>query len=498
MDELPALAPGSLPQEQFLLSTSDITLYAGSAGAGKTFAIILNIIKFLLQQNSTIVVFRRTTTELRSGGGIWRDASKLIKLYFGSSVQIRDRDMEIIFPAYNSICKFSHLQHTSDVDKHLSAQYSAIFFDEATTFDPFEEFILPLYGRLRSAGVDYNPQMFLGTNPKFNHGIYHWIKDFYLDLDGIPYADKSNIERYFVMDGGNTLWYDRLEDAEAAHGSGEDSGINSFRSIRAHISDNLILLKKNPGYVSKLKAMSPIKRRIYLDGSWTAREEEAGLYKREWSRVVRFPDLKAKRRVRAWDLASMPVSSATPNPDWTRGILVSKGESKYTIEDLVSIRDRPYVVEELILDTALRDKEQFGDVTVSYPRDPGQAGVARAHDMVKKLAEIGVKCVVKPSQISKRVRFAPVSAIAEAGFLEVMEAEWNEECYVELEEFTGLVKRERDDIVDALSDAFYELNTGAEYPSSIILPDFSKGAAPNIAMVDSLPVGLTDKITPIN
>lgn len=52
------LAPGSIPQQQFLESNSTITLYSGSAGAGKTFAIILNLVKFAIRQNSTQVVFR--------------------------------------------------------------------------------------------------------------------------------------------------------------------------------------------------------------------------------------------------------------------------------------------------------------------------------------------------------------------------------------------------------------------------------------------------------
>lgn len=476
MSEKPiVLSPGSLPQEQFLLSDSIVTLYSGSAGAGKTFAIILNIIKFLLEKNSTIVVFRRTTTQLKSGGGIWREAAQVIKQYFGKDVIVRERDMEIFVPGTNSICKFSHLQYVSDVDNHLSAQYSAIFFDEATTFDPFEDFILPLMGRLRNANVSYTPQMFWATNPRFNHGIYHWIKDFYLDNEGIPYKERSNVERYFVLESGKPVWFDRREDAEKIYGTGADNGVLSFRSIRAHVTDNVRLLENQPGYISNLKAMSAIKQRIYLDGSWTAREEEAGLYQRAWSKVIPYPNLKAKKRVRAWDLASMPVSSATPSPDWTRGILMSKdGHGRYVVEDVVSIRDRPHVVEQLILETAEQDRHTYGNVIVSYPRDPGQAGIARASDMKRQLAERGISCRIVIPQKSKRTRFLAVSAIAEAGFLDVVAADWNDEWFKELEEFSGLVRGEVDDQCDATSDCVLVLNQGIELPTNLILPDLSK------------------------
>lgn len=123
-DERFILAPGSIPQAQFLESSSNITLYAGSAGAGKTYAIILNMVKFALMPNSTIVYFRKTSTELRQGGGVWQEASTVFRKMFGKDVVIRERDLEMYLPKTNSRIKFSHLQYQSDVQNHLGAQYS--------------------------------------------------------------------------------------------------------------------------------------------------------------------------------------------------------------------------------------------------------------------------------------------------------------------------------------------------------------------------------------
>ena len=164
------LAPASIPQEQFLSSASTITCYSGAMGAGKTFAIILNMVKFAAMKNSTISYFRRTVPELRAPGGVWQEATGIFRKMF-PDVKIRDREMTIFIPSTNSLIKFSSLQHISDVQKALGSQYSVIIFDEAVTFEPFEEFILPLLGRLRNAAVDYEPQMFWATNPKFDHGI---------------------------------------------------------------------------------------------------------------------------------------------------------------------------------------------------------------------------------------------------------------------------------------------------------------------------------------
>lgn len=456
------IAPASIPQEQFLASNSTITLYQGSAGAGKTFAIIIALLKFAMKQNTTAVVFRRTSTQLRQNGGIWQEATMVFKQMLGKDVIIRNRDLEIYVPKTNATIKFSHLQHLSDIHSHLGAQYSLVIYDEATLF-PFEEMILPLMGRMRNARTDYPSQMMWATNPMYNHGIYHWIKDFYLDEFGIPLPEKSNIERFFVLENNKPIWFNSRQEAEAVYGSAVDNGVQSFRAIRAHVSQNIPLLKANPQYINNLKSLPDIKRRIFLDGSWTAREEEAGLFLRSMVTMVDHPNLRAKARVRSYDLASQPVSTQSPNPDWTRGVLVSKEKNGvYTIEDVVSIRDRPHVVEQLIYDTARLDGP---DVVVTYPIDPGQAGIARANDIKRKLAEMGVTCkLIRPNK-SKRSRFLAFSAISEAGFVNVVRAGWNEEFFNELEEFTGLKSNERDDLCDCCSDSVIALNQTHELPS---------------------------------
>ena len=462
------LAPASIPQEQFLSSTSTITCYSGAMGAGKTFAIILNMVKFASMQNSTIAYFRRTVPELRMPGGVWQEASGIFRKMF-PDVKIRDREMTIFVPSTNSLIKFGSLQHISDVQKALGSQFSVIIFDEAVTFEPFEEFILPLLGRLRNASVSYEPQMLWATNPKYDHGIYHWLKDFYLDEHGIPFDEKSNIERWFILKNSKPIWFDSKEDAEVYckenfphQKEGEEIKPRSFRSIKAHVTHNVKLMKANPGYIANLYAMPEIKRRIYLDGSWTAREEEAGFFRREFCKIVNFSPMDRCNRVRSWDQSSSLPSSAKPDPDWTRGVLVSKTkDSIYTIEDLQSLRDRPMKVEELILETARNDPE--GTVVV-LSVDPGSSGIAYANALKVRLAEIGVSCkLARAGRGSKLTRFLPVSAISEAGLVQVVKADWNEDVFEELERFNGEKNNGHDDIADALSDAVYILNQGKQY-----------------------------------
>ncbi len=56
-----------------------------------------------------------------------------------------------------------------------------------------------------------------------------------------------------------------------------------------------------------------------LLGSWYARPQASGLFKREWVQMVDHPNGRAISRVRAWDLAFTKPSEQMPNPDWTAG-----------------------------------------------------------------------------------------------------------------------------------------------------------------------------------
>ena len=79
-----------------------------------------------MEKNTTAICFRRTSTQLRQGGGLWKEASMVFRRIFGKDVIIRDREMEMYIPKTNSVIKFNHLQYESDVNNHLGAQYSLI------------------------------------------------------------------------------------------------------------------------------------------------------------------------------------------------------------------------------------------------------------------------------------------------------------------------------------------------------------------------------------
>ena len=236
---------------------------------------------------------------------------------FKTGLKIRHRENEIVFPN-GALLKFSHMQHASNMYDHKGGQYSLVIFDEATDFE--EEMIVYLLSRMRNAYVNYKPQMFLMTNPDYNSFLRLWIQDFYLDpQSGIPKEELAGVKRYFVRQGNTMIWYNSLEEAEAIHGKGAESGISSFAFIPATCRDNPPLLKAQPDYISRLMSLPRVEMERLLLGSWYARPEETGMFKREWVAMVDHPNGRARQRVRSWDIAMSKPSEAYPNPDGTRG-----------------------------------------------------------------------------------------------------------------------------------------------------------------------------------
>jgi predicted phage terminase large subunit-like protein len=468
MSEQITIAPASKKQELFLNSDATITLAGGAAGSGKTYTALLIALKFMQNPRATGVIFRRTSKMLTAPGSIWHEAVHLYTSIY-PNLRIRSRELELIFPN-GALLKFSHMQHATNALDHKGGQYSLVIFDEATDFE--EEMVVYLLSRMRNAYVDYKPQMFLMTNPDYNSFLRSWLEDYYLDPNtGIPLPEKTGHKRYFFRQGNTMLWYNSLAEAEAAHGSGNESGISSFTFIGATCRDNPPLLKAQPDYISRLMSLPRVEKERLLDGSWFARQESAGLFKREWVGLVDHANGRARKRIRAWDFAFSKPSEQYPNPDWSRGILISKDANNlYTVEDVVSLRDRVHEVEKLVFDTALHDGQ---DVIISIPLDPAAAAGAYAKDLQRKLAEMGFSVRLTKPVKSKITRFAPFSSIAQAGFVNVVKANWNKDFFDELEVFDGDPKK-KDDQVDCCSDAMLLLNKDTQLPT-FSLPDFTGG-----------------------
>ena len=70
--------PGA--QTRFLESEADIALYGGEAGSGKTWALLLEVLRHVHNPFFGSVIFRRTFPQIESEGGLWDKAGELYPL----------------------------------------------------------------------------------------------------------------------------------------------------------------------------------------------------------------------------------------------------------------------------------------------------------------------------------------------------------------------------------------------------------------------------------
>lgn len=179
---------------------------------------------------------------------------------------------------------------------------------------------------------------------------------------------------------------------------------------------------------------------------------EGGKFKRERWRIVEKDTVPEDvKRVRKWDLAATSLEQG-PDPDWTRGALISshtshdstgKLRTRFWIEDLVSLRGETHEVQKLVMDTAESDGPH---VRIHIDQDPGSAGKSVAVDYVSLLP--GFSVITETVTGDKEMRSDVTAPKQAVGNLMIVRGDWNEEL---IEEHADFPDGEHDDIVDAVS-----------------------------------------------
>lgn len=462
------IGPKSPKQYDFMHSDANITVFGGAAGAGKSYLGVMDYLKHIHLPTFRGLITRRTTPQLKGPGGIHDTCMKLFRLA-DPKVRWKDKDGKFVFSSGAEVF-LRHFEMLASKDNFQGAQVNKFLVDEGQQYE--EAMVVYLLSRMRNPDCpQVPPHIKITCNPDYDSFLRHWL-DWWLDPDtGIPLPERDGKTRWFVRNNDKMQWADSWQEAyDKYHTPGLDvDHVDqcrplSFKFISANVYDNPVLCAIDPNYVSFLKGLGRVEKARLLHGSWLAREEGSGYFKEEWVPKIPMPPLHAGKRVRAWDISGTMPSDTNPEPDWTAGVLMSKDRNgMYTIEHVVRDRRRHGGVFDMILETAKQDGD---DVTIIIPQDPGAAGKAYAAQLVRDLADYGFYARMKATNKSKVTRFAPFAAVAEAGGVQMVVGEWNNDYVSELVRFDGS-RNIKDDMVDATSDAFNNLST------DIHLPDFT-------------------------
>lgn len=445
----PRVAPQPGPQFDFLKSKADIGIYGGAAGGGKTWALLLEAMRYHNTPDFSSVIFRRNLTQVTNPGGLWDEA---MKLYPRAQGKPKLNPLQFTFPPTvkgqpGAKVRFAHLDSESTVLEWQGSQVPLICFDELTHFSKAQFFYMLSRNRSTTGIASY---VRATTNPDASSWVADFISWWIDPATGTPIADRGGKWRWFVRVGDMLVWADSREElVERFPETDEDGQLllepKSLTFIPAKLSDNKALTKADPGYRANLLALPTVERERLLGGNWKIKPA-AGLYfQRSWCQFVDAAPAGLSW-VRAWDLAATPKIESN-DPDWTVGVLLGQdSQGFYYVANAARMRGDPGAVEAAIANTASGDGKA---VRIRLPQDPGQAGKAQAQYLIRQLS--GYLVEANPVSGDKITRFGPVSAQARAGNVRIVKGPWNEDFLTALE---GFPEAAHDDDCDALSEAF--------------------------------------------
>jgi len=450
-------------QEQFLSTPADIAIYGGAAGGGKSYALLLECARNIGNPKFGALILRRNAIQIFAEGSLWDTSMGLYPLIGG-----RDRKTpkpQFVFPSGGKVT-FGHLERDEEVHGFQGSQIPLICFDELTHFSRFQFFYMLSRNR-STCGV--KPYMRATCNPDADSWVAEFIA-WYIDQDtGYPIEERSGVIRWFIRRDDVIYWADTREELwerfELTTPEERDEP-RSFTFIAAKLSDNKILMEKNPQYLANLKALPQVERERLLFGNWKIKPA-AGLYfKRAHVNLLdAIPD-DVVRWVRAWDFAATEdkkQNNPEDGPAYTAGVLIGKRKcGRWIIADVINQRLSAAQVKNTVYNTAVADKAKYKHVRIRLSQDPGQAGKDQAEQYVKLLAGFSLSVVRETG--SKETRAEPLSAQWEArvtggtGNVDVLIADWNDAYFSQLESFPqGKFK----DMVDASANGFNELESKA-------------------------------------
>ena len=240
--------PNKGPQVDFLAAPEKEVLYGGAAGGGKSFAMLVDLLRYASNGNHRALLLRRTLAELTE---LVDQSRKLYPKAFPGAV-FRESKNTWSFPS-GATALFSYVDKDNDVTRYQGQSFTWIGVDELGQY-PTPYVWNYLRSRLRTTDPEIQTYMRASANPGGVGGW--WLKKMFVDptIPNEPFWATD-------IDSGNILRYG------PNHPEHADEPLYQRRFIPARLTDNPFLMESGE-YEAMLLSLPEVERRRLLEGDW--------------------------------------------------------------------------------------------------------------------------------------------------------------------------------------------------------------------------------------
>ena len=367
-------APNEGPQTEFLAASEREVLYGGSAGGGKSYALLADPMRYFGNPNFNGLILRRTNDELREL--IWKSQELYPKAYKGA--KWAEKKSQWTFPSGARLW-MTYLERDEDVLRYQGQAFSYIAFDELTQHPtPFAWNYMR--SRLRTTDPDLPLFMRATTNPG---GVGHmWVKKMFID-------PAPNNKKFIAtdIDSGEPLVYPKGHEKEG-------DPLFYRRFIPASLKDNPYLLEGGQ-YEANLLSLPEMQRRQLLEGDWNIADGAAfPEFKTGVHTIDPFEIPDNWRKFRSCDYGYSSYSAIhwyAMDPSY---------ETLYVYRELYLSKHTGRDLAKAVLEAERGDSIQYGVLDSSCWHNRGQIGPSIAEEMIAE------GCRWRPSDRSAGARVA--------------------------------------------------------------------------------------------
>ena len=234
--------PNTGPQTDFLAASEREVFYGGARGGGKSYAMLVDPLRYCDRQHHRALLLRRTMPELRD---LITHSQRLYNRAFPGA-KWREQEKEWRFPSGAKI-EFGYAENMTDALRYQGQSYTWIGIDELPQY-PSPDIYNFLRSSLRSVDTEIPVYMRATGNPG-NVGS-QWVREMFVDPAVPNSAFDINIDTPL------------------------GTKVITRRFIPAKLQDNPYLTQTDD-YYAMLASLPEVQRKQFLDGDWDAFEDSA-------------------------------------------------------------------------------------------------------------------------------------------------------------------------------------------------------------------------------